>query len=69
LNITETLWSILDIRVENRFPLLTSVNQLEDVFQEEWYKIPLETVQDLYESIPRKIVAVVNAKGSSSPYY
>jgi hypothetical protein len=25
----------------------TSVNQLEDVPQEEWYEIPLETVQNL----------------------
>jgi hypothetical protein len=24
----------------------------EDVLQKEWYKIPLETVQNLYESIP-----------------
>jgi hypothetical protein len=54
LNITEPLWSVLETRVRNRFPPPTSLKQLEDVLQEEWDKIPLETVQNLYESIPRR---------------
>jgi hypothetical protein len=39
----------------NRFPPATSLKQLEDVLQEEWYKIPLETVQNLYNAISRRI--------------
>jgi hypothetical protein len=42
LNITETLWSVLETRVRNRYPPPTSLKQLEDVLQEKWYKIPLE---------------------------
>jgi hypothetical protein len=49
--------------VRNRFPSSTSLKQHEDVLQEEWYKIPIETVKNLYESIPRRIVAVLKAKG------
>jgi hypothetical protein len=45
LNIIEPLWSVLETRVMNRFPPPTSPKQLEGVLQEEWYKIPLETVQ------------------------
>jgi hypothetical protein len=45
--------------VGNRFPPPTSLKQLEDVPQKEWYKIPLETVQYLYESIQRRFVAVL----------
>jgi hypothetical protein len=41
LNIVEPLWSVLETRVRNRFPPPTSLNQLEDVLQEKWYKIPL----------------------------
>jgi hypothetical protein len=63
LNIIEPLWSVLETRVRNRFPLPTSLKQLEDVLQEEWYKIMLETVQNLYESIPRRIMAVLKANG------
>jgi hypothetical protein len=53
--------------VNNIFPPPTSLKQLEDVLQEEWYKIPLETVQSLYESIPRKIAAVLKGKGGPTP--
>jgi hypothetical protein len=56
------MWSVLETRVRNWFPTPTSLKQLEDVFQEEWYKILLETVQNLYESIPRRIAAVWKAK-------
>jgi transposase len=52
LNIIEEIWSVLETRMKNRFPSSTSLKQLEDVLQEEWYKIPPETVQNLYEFIP-----------------
>jgi hypothetical protein len=54
--------------VRNRFPPPTSLKQLEDVLQEEWYKIPLKTGGNMYESIPRRIVAVLKAKGGPAPY-
>jgi hypothetical protein len=54
--------------VRNIFPPPTSLKQHEDVLQEEWYKIPLETVQNLYESIPRWTVAVLRAKDGPTPY-
>jgi hypothetical protein len=68
LNIIEPPWSVLEIGVRNRFPPPTSLKQLENVLSEEWYKIPLETVQNLYESIPRRIAAVLKAKGGLTPY-
>jgi hypothetical protein len=58
----------LEARVRNRFPSPTSLKQLEDILQEEWYKIPLETVQNLYESIRRRIASVLKAKGGATPY-
>jgi hypothetical protein len=48
--------------VRNRFPPPTSLKQLEDVLQEEWYKIPLETIQNLYGSIPTRIAAALKEK-------
>jgi hypothetical protein len=54
--------------VRNRFPPPTSLKQLEAVLQEEWHKITPETVQNLYESIPRRIAAVLKAKGGPAPY-
>jgi hypothetical protein len=54
--------------VRNRFPPPISLKQLEDVLHEEWYKIRLETVENLSKSIPRRIVAVFKAKGGPTPY-
>jgi hypothetical protein len=68
LNITEPLWSVLEIRMRNRFPPPTHLQQLENVLEEEWYKIPVKTAQNLYESIPRRITAVLKAKGGPTPY-
>jgi hypothetical protein len=48
--------------VRSRYPP-PSLKQLEDVLHEEWYNIPLETIQNLHESIPRRIQAVLQANG------
>jgi hypothetical protein len=58
----------LETRVRNTFPPPTSLKQPEDVLQDEWYKIPIETVQNLYESISRRTAAVLKAKGGPTPY-
>jgi hypothetical protein len=47
LNIVETLWSVSETRVRNSFPPPTSLKHLEEVLQEEWYKVLLETVQNM----------------------
>jgi hypothetical protein len=47
LNSTEPLRSVLETGVRNMFPSPTSLKQIEDVLQEEWYKIPLESVRNL----------------------
>ncbi|KAF2359808.1 hypothetical protein FHG87_009435 [Trinorchestia longiramus] len=38
------------------------------ILTEEWLAIPLETIHKLYESIPRRIEAVIAAKGGPTPY-
>jgi hypothetical protein len=53
--------------VRKRFPSPTSLKQLEDVLQEEGYKIQLDIVQNLYEFI-RRTAAVLKAKGGPTPY-
>jgi hypothetical protein len=46
MKITEPRWSVLETRVRTRFPLPTPLKQLEDVLQEEWNKILLETANE-----------------------
>jgi hypothetical protein len=66
-NTIKPLWSVLETRVRNRFPPPTSLKQSQDVLQEEWYKIPLETVQNWYKSTSRRATAVLEAKGGPAP--
>ena len=68
LNIIEHVWSILEIQVRSRFLPPSSLKELEGVLTEEWAKIPLETIHNLFESIPRRIEAVIAAKGGPTPY-
>jgi hypothetical protein len=68
LNITELLWLVLETDAKNRLPPPTSLKQFEHDLQEKWYKILLETVQNLYEPIPRRTAAILKAKGSPDPY-
>jgi hypothetical protein len=49
--------------MRNGFTPPKSLKKLEDVLREEWYKIPLETAQNLCESIPRMTAIVLKAKG------
>jgi hypothetical protein len=68
LNITEPFWLVLETRVTNRFLPPTSLKQLENVLQEEWYKIALKIVQNLHESIPRRTASLLKGKCGWAPY-
>jgi len=41
---------------------------MEDVLCEEWYTIQLETILNLYESVPNSMQAVLQANGGPTPY-
>jgi hypothetical protein len=62
LNITEPFCSVLETWVRNRFPSTTSLKKLKDVLQDEWNNIPLEAVQNLCESIPRRTTDILKEK-------
>jgi len=66
LNIIKSLWPVLESRVRIRFPPPSSLKQLEDILLEEWYSITIETIQNLHESFPRRIQAVLQAKEPNS---
>jgi hypothetical protein len=68
VDIVETVCSVFESRVRSRFPPTQSLKQLEDVLREEWYSITLETIQNLYESIPGRLQAALQANGGPTPY-
>jgi hypothetical protein len=68
VDVIEPLWSVLESRVRSRFPPPSSLKQLKDVLHEVWYSIPLGNIQNLYESIPRRVQTVLQANGGPTPY-
>ncbi|ROJ24388.1 Growth arrest-specific protein 2 [Anabarilius grahami] len=46
----------------------TSLPDLTNALLEEWSKIPINTLLNLVESLPRRVEAVIAAKGGPTPY-
>ncbi|KAK3525642.1 hypothetical protein QTP70_002551 [Hemibagrus guttatus] len=69
LNLIEHLWDELERRLRARPSRPTSVPDLTNVFLVEWSKIPINTLLNLVESVPRRVEAVIAAKGGTTPYY
>jgi transposase len=66
LNPIEHLWAELERRIFNRNP--KSKNDLKEIILREWGKIGPEVTKKLVESMPRRIQAVIEAKGGSTKY-
>jgi hypothetical protein len=52
----------LETRLRNRFPPAISLKQRDYILEEEWYKIPIENVQNLHEFTVRRITPLLKAK-------
>ncbi|GFV05104.1 transposable element Tc1 transposase [Trichonephila clavipes] len=66
LNVIENLWSHLERAVQKH--QITSKEQLKSILQEEWLNIAPETTRHLVESMPRRLEAVISAKGYATKY-
>lgn len=66
LNPIENLWSILDKRAQHR-----RCSNEEELFQElkrEWQMLPIDLLERLVESMPRRCQAVIDSKGYATKY-
>lgn len=66
LNPIENLWHILDRKV--RQTKITSKEHLKQVLIESWNDLSVETLNNLVESMPRRLQAVINANGMFTKY-
>jgi len=60
-NIIENLWSMLKAKVQKRCP--KSQNELLEPIEQEFHSIYDSIIIDLYNSIPRRLQAILDAKG------
>lgn len=68
INPIECLWSYLKRRLAEYENPPNGILQLQKRIQEVWEGIPVEECQKLIESMPRRIQAVVKAKGGYTKY-
>jgi len=68
LNPIEHVWDILKVQIGRREKRPTSIHELWEVALEEWELIPLDMVQNLYKSMPRRVEAVLKARGGHTKY-
>src|SRR3979490_3196075 len=68
LNPIEHLWQHLKAKLQQYDIPPKGVHELWDRVAKEWTEIPPETCQKLIESMPRRIQAVLKAKGGHTKY-
>ena len=66
LNPNEYLWELLNKQIRKR--TITSQDMLRSVLVEEWQKISSEVTRNLVDSMPRRLQAVIKAKGKQTKY-
>lgn len=62
----ENLWDFLKGKVSERKPM--NVEELWNITQEEFNLIPDDYIKKLYASMPRRVSAVIQAKGANTKY-
>ena len=54
----EHVWNALDLRVQQRAPVLTNIQQLRTAIEEEWDNIPQAKINSLINSAPTFFVFI-----------
>jgi hypothetical protein len=68
LNPIKHLWEHLKRRLNSYVTHLTSIHELVERIDKEWNNIDPKVCQDLIASMPRRLAAVIRAKGGSTKY-
>ena len=66
LNQIEHVWTDLKIAVQQRSP--SNLTELERICREEWEKLPKYRCANFVASYPRRLKAVIAAKGASTKH-
>ncbi|CAF4163843.1 unnamed protein product, partial [Rotaria sordida] len=67
LNVIENIWDIIDKKLTNYHP--TTVDELQQLILKLWTEIPVETCQNLVQSISRRLETCIRVKGNTSSKY
>ena len=68
MNPIESLWDVLQHCMNSRTDRPKNLKDLADILVEEWQKLPLDTLCQLVEGIPKRLRALKEAKGLQTKY-
>ena len=68
MNPIEHVWSYLETKLRKRASLPANNRELEEALKEEWENIEVRYVITLYESMTRRVKALMDAKGGYTKY-
>lgn len=68
INVIENVWRVLKIRIKRRLHDIKNKADLERIVHEIWSSLPLHYIRSLYQSLPKRIRAVLKAKGHITKY-
>lgn len=68
LNPIEHVWDMVGKRLRARIPVPANLEQLTAAAIEEWEAIPQDDIQHLIEGMPRRMQAVIRARGGNTRY-
>lgn len=66
MNLIESLWAIVDSKIPKG--QRTSKDQMWKLAQEAWRSVTQREIDSLFESMPRRMKAVIQAKGGHTKY-
>lgn len=68
LNPIEPVWDMLGRRIRSRVPTPMTLNELRGALLEEWETIQQNEISHLIEGMPRRMQAVIRARGGNTRY-
>ncbi|CAB5330701.1 unnamed protein product [Rhizophagus irregularis] len=68
MNPIENIWSYIEVKIRQRDSQPSSVSQLKQWVKKEWDAVPADYYRNLIKSMPRRIQAVIAAKGGPTKY-
>jgi transposase len=68
INPIEHVWKILKTNINNRAVIPINADEMWVAIQEEWQKIDMDIINNLVNSMPHHVEAVIEAKGGSTRY-
>ena len=66
MNVIEHLWSIIKQKIAKRKP--SNLEQLDEAIKKEWNQFDSKFTNSLVESMPRRILALLKARGGHTKY-